>query len=78
AALTRQLDAEELAHRLRAAAVPATKSATAMDVVGDQQLWDRELYRFVSDHREGQRPVLGPSWRMARNPARIARGVARH
>lgn len=75
AALTRQLDAEELAHRLRAAGVPATKSATAMDVVGDQQLWDRELYRFVSDHREGQRPVLGPSWRMAHNPARIARGA---
>lgn len=75
AALTRQLDAEQLAHRLRAAGVPATKSATAMDVVGDQQLWDRELYRFVSDHREGQRPVLGPSWRMARNPARIARGA---
>lgn len=75
AALTRDLDAEELAHRLRAAGVPATKSATAMDVVGDQQLWDRELYRFVSDHREGQRPVLGPSWRLARNPARIARGA---
>ncbi|BCO57713.1 CoA transferase [Mycobacterium intracellulare subsp. intracellulare] len=75
AALTRQLDAEQLAHRLRAAGVPATKSATAMDVVGDQQLWDRELYRFVSDHRKGQRPVLGPSWRMAHNPARIARGA---
>ncbi|OCB17620.1 CaiB/BaiF CoA transferase family protein [Mycobacterium intracellulare] len=75
AALTRQLDAEELAHRLRAAGVAATKSATAMDVVGDQQLWERELYRFVSDHREGLRPVLGPSWRMARNPARISRGA---
>jgi crotonobetainyl-CoA:carnitine CoA-transferase CaiB-like acyl-CoA transferase len=75
AALSRNLDAEELAHRLRAAGVPAAKSATAIDVIGDQQLWDRELYRFVSDHREGQRPVLGPSWRMARNPARIARGA---
>lgn len=75
AELTRTLDAEELAHRLRAAGVPATKSATAMDVIADQQLWDRELYRFVSDHREGQRPVLGPAWRMARNPARIARGA---
>lgn len=75
AALTRNLDAGELAHRLRAAGVPAAKSATAIDVIGDQQLWDRELYRFVSDHREGQRPVLGPSWRLARNPARIARGA---
>ncbi|MEE3752891.1 CaiB/BaiF CoA transferase family protein [Mycobacterium intracellulare] len=75
ASLTRALDAEELAHRLRTAGVPATKSATAMDVIADQQLWDRELFRFVSDHREGQRPVLGPSWRLARNPARIARGA---
>ncbi|MCV7413421.1 CoA-transferase [Mycobacterium florentinum] len=75
ARLTRDLDAEDLARRLRAAGVPATKSANAIDVIGDQQLWDRELYRFVSDHREGQRPVLGPAWRMTRGPARIERGA---
>ncbi|OMC56438.1 CoA-transferase [Mycobacterium sp. IS-836] len=75
AVLTRHHDAERLAHRLRAAGVAATKSATAVDVIGDQRLWDRGLYRFVSDHREGQRPVLGPSWRLARAPARIARGA---
>jgi crotonobetainyl-CoA:carnitine CoA-transferase CaiB-like acyl-CoA transferase len=57
------------------AKVPANKSANAIDVIGDERLWDRELYRFVTDHREGQRPVLGPSWRMARAPARIARGA---
>jgi crotonobetainyl-CoA:carnitine CoA-transferase CaiB-like acyl-CoA transferase len=75
ARLTPNHDAEELAHRLRAAAVPASKSANAIDVITDQRLWDRELYRFVTDQREGQRPVLGPSWRMARFPARIARGA---
>lgn len=75
AQLTRRHDAERLARRLRAAGVPAGKSATAVDVIADQLLWDRELYRFVSDHREGQRPVVGPSWRMARNPARVARGA---
>jgi crotonobetainyl-CoA:carnitine CoA-transferase CaiB-like acyl-CoA transferase len=75
AQLTRYHDAEQLAHRLRTAEVPATKSATAIDAIGDQRLWDRELYCFVSDHREGQRPVLGPSWRMERAPARIARGA---
>ncbi|KLO41004.1 CaiB/BaiF CoA transferase family protein [Mycobacterium nebraskense] len=71
----RSHDAEQLAHRLRAAGVPAGKSATSLDVIGDQRLWDRELYRFVSDHREGQRPIVGPSWRMARGQARIARGA---
>jgi crotonobetainyl-CoA:carnitine CoA-transferase CaiB-like acyl-CoA transferase len=75
ALLTRNHDAEDLAHRLRAAGVPATKSANAIDVIGDPQLWERELYRFVSDHREGQRPILGPSWRMTRRPAHIARGA---
>jgi len=75
ARLTCSHDAEALARRLRAAGVPASKSATAVDVIGDQQLWDRGLYRFVTDHREGQRPILGPPWRMARAPARIARGA---
>ncbi|OBH80774.1 CoA-transferase [Mycobacterium scrofulaceum] len=73
--LTQSHDAEGLARRLRAAGVPAGKSATALDVIGDQRLWDRGLYRFVSDHREGQRPIVGPSWRMARDQARIARGA---
>src|SRR6201999_3184216 len=44
ARLTQDLDAADLAHSLRLAGVPATKSATAIDVIGDQQLWDRELY----------------------------------
>jgi crotonobetainyl-CoA:carnitine CoA-transferase CaiB-like acyl-CoA transferase len=73
--LTRSHDAAELAHRLRAAGVAAAKSATALDVVADESLWERGAYRFVSDHLEGQRPVLGPSWRMSRNPARIECGA---
>ena len=75
ARLTRNHDAEELAHRLRVAGVPASKSANAIDAISDQRLWARELYRFVTDHREGQRPILGPPWRLARSPARIARGA---
>jgi crotonobetainyl-CoA:carnitine CoA-transferase CaiB-like acyl-CoA transferase len=73
--LTRNHDAEQLASRLRAAGVPAGKSATAVDVVADPLLWDRELYRFVTDHREGQRPVVGPPWRMANGPTSITRGA---
>ncbi len=73
--LTRPHDATELAQRLRKAGVAATKSATSLDVIADESLWARGAYRFVSDHLEGQRPVLGPSWRMARNPARIERGA---
>jgi crotonobetainyl-CoA:carnitine CoA-transferase CaiB-like acyl-CoA transferase len=75
AKLTRSHDAEQLAQRLRTAGVPAAKSATALDVISDQLLWDRELYRFVSDHREGQRPVLAAPWRMSVVQAEIARGA---
>jgi crotonobetainyl-CoA:carnitine CoA-transferase CaiB-like acyl-CoA transferase len=73
--LTRDLDAASLAHRLRTAGVGAARSATAMDVISDELLWARGTYRFVSDHREGQRPVLGPSWRLRRHEARIERGA---
>jgi crotonobetainyl-CoA:carnitine CoA-transferase CaiB-like acyl-CoA transferase len=75
AKLTRNHDAGQLAQRLRTAGVPAAKSATALDIISDQLLWDRELYRFVSDHREGQRPVLAAPWRMSVVEAEIARGA---
>jgi crotonobetainyl-CoA:carnitine CoA-transferase CaiB-like acyl-CoA transferase len=75
AMLTRSHDAEQLAQRLRAAGVPAAKSATVLDIIGDQLLWDRELFRFVSDHREGQRPVVAAPWRMSGVEAEIARGA---
>ncbi|MCV7024884.1 CoA transferase [Mycolicibacterium novocastrense] len=73
-ALTRHHDAADLACRLRSFGVPAAKSATATEVIGDEMLWERGTYRFVSDRLEGQRPVLGPSWLMTR-PARIERGA---
>ncbi|ODQ92519.1 acyl-CoA transferase [Mycolicibacterium flavescens] len=65
-ASTREHDAADLAHRLRVAGVAAAKSATATDVIGDQMLWERGAYRFVSDRVEGRRPVLGPPWQMTR------------
>ena len=55
----------EFAQQLRTTGVPAGKSATALDIISDPLLWERELYRFVSDHREGQRPVLAAPWRMS-------------
>jgi crotonobetainyl-CoA:carnitine CoA-transferase CaiB-like acyl-CoA transferase len=44
-------------------------------VISDQLLWDRELYRFVSDHREGQRPIVAAPWRMTAASAQITRGA---
>jgi crotonobetainyl-CoA:carnitine CoA-transferase CaiB-like acyl-CoA transferase len=75
ARFTKSRDAEQLAQRLRSAGVPSSKSATSLDVISDQLLWERELYRFVSDHREGQRPILAAPWRMSAAPTEIARGA---
>jgi crotonobetainyl-CoA:carnitine CoA-transferase CaiB-like acyl-CoA transferase len=75
AAFTRDHDAAELAQELRTAGVPASKSATTLDIISDALLWDRGLYRFVSDHREGQRPVLAAPWRMSVGEAQIERGA---
>ena len=75
ARFTKSRDAGQLAQRLRSAGVPSSKSATSLDVISDQLLWERELYRFVSDHREGQRPILAAPWRMSAAPTQIARGA---
>jgi crotonobetainyl-CoA:carnitine CoA-transferase CaiB-like acyl-CoA transferase len=68
-------DATDLARRLQNVGVPATKSATAVDIIGDNLLWERGTYRFVSDHREGQRPVLAASWRLSHAPVVVERGA---
>lgn len=73
--LTAAHDAAGLAQRLRDAGVAAAKCATALDVIADESLWERGTFCLVTDHVEGQRPVLGPSWRMHNNPALIARGA---
>jgi crotonobetainyl-CoA:carnitine CoA-transferase CaiB-like acyl-CoA transferase len=75
ARFTKSRDAGQLAQRLRSAGVPSSKSATSLDVISDELLWERELYRFVSDHREGQRPILAAPWRMSAAPTQIARGA---
>ena len=68
-------DAGQLAQQLRSAGVSATRSARSVDVMGDEILWERGFYCFVSDHREGQRPILGPAWRMSEASARIEQGA---
>ena len=68
-------DAETLAGRLRAAGVPAAKSQNSEELIGDPWLWDRGFYCFVSDHREGQRPMIGAPWRMSQTQATITRGA---
>lgn len=73
--LTRTLDAGDLAERLRDAGVPAFKSMSSIDLCSDGFLWGREAYRMVSDHRNGSRPIIGPSWRMSPDAAAVERGA---
>ncbi|MFC0203726.1 CaiB/BaiF CoA transferase family protein [Novosphingobium soli] len=75
ATLTRSRDAGELAETLRQAGVPAFRSMSSMDLCADGFLWGREAFRMVSDHRNGTRPIIGPSWRMSPDPPLVERGA---
>jgi crotonobetainyl-CoA:carnitine CoA-transferase CaiB-like acyl-CoA transferase len=73
--LTRTHDAFELADRLRKAGVPAFKSMNSIDLCADEFLWGRQGFRMVSDHRNGARPVIGPSWRISPDGPDVQRGA---
>ena len=75
AARTAGQDAAALAERLRALGVPAFRSQSSLDLCSDDFLWGREAFRMVSDHRNGSRPIIGPSWRMEPDGARVERGA---
>jgi crotonobetainyl-CoA:carnitine CoA-transferase CaiB-like acyl-CoA transferase len=70
-------DATRLAARLRAAGVAASKSATTLNMVADETLWQRGIYRSVSDWKTGSRPIVGVPWRMSRASAVISNGAPR-
>ncbi|MET0589344.1 MAG: CoA transferase [Novosphingobium sp.] len=67
--------AAELADRLRLAGVPAFRSQSSIDLCSDDFLWSREAFRMVTDHRNGSRPIIGPSWRISPDPAAVERGA---
>ena len=72
---TKGESAAELAERLRLAGVPAFRSQSSIDLCSDDFLWGREAFRMVTDHRNGSRPIIGPSWRISPDPAAVERGA---
>jgi len=75
AELTSHQDATDLAENLRLAGVPAAKSMSSIDLCSDDYLWNREAYRMVSDHKNGSRPIIGPSWRISPDGPKVERGA---
>jgi len=73
--LTSSHDAFELADRLRKAGVPAFKSMNSIDLCADEYLWGRQGFRLVSDHKNGLRPTIGPSWRITPDGPDVQRGA---
>jgi crotonobetainyl-CoA:carnitine CoA-transferase CaiB-like acyl-CoA transferase len=72
---TQHADAAALAEQLRGAGVPAFKSMSSIDLCADDFLWAREAYRMVTDHKNGTRPIIGPSWRITPEGPRVERGA---
>ncbi|MDR2856643.1 MAG: CoA transferase [Novosphingobium sp.] len=75
AGLTAGQDAAGLADRLRKAGVPAFKSMSSIDLCSDEYLWNRQGFRMVDHPHNGPRPIIGPSWRMTPDMARVERGA---
>jgi crotonobetainyl-CoA:carnitine CoA-transferase CaiB-like acyl-CoA transferase len=73
--LTRSHDGFELANRLRKAGVSAFKSMNSIDLCADEYLWGRQGFRMVSDHKNGARPIIGPSWRITPDGPNVQRGA---
>ena len=48
---------------------------SSIDVCSDAFLWGREAYRMVSDHKNGTRPIIGPSWRISPDGPKVERGA---
>jgi crotonobetainyl-CoA:carnitine CoA-transferase CaiB-like acyl-CoA transferase len=67
--------ANALADQLRHGGVPAFRSQSSIDLCSDDFLWARTAFRMVSDHRNGTRPIIGPSWRMEPDMATVERGA---
>ena len=68
-------DADDLLARLRASGVPAAKSQSSEELIADQALWGRDFFTFVTDNREGGRPMVGAPWRMSQAQASISNGA---
>lgn len=75
--LTRVRNADALAAQLCRAGVSASKSLSSLDMIGDEILWHSGVFRHVSDHRQGSRPIIAPGWRMSRTDHHIGRGGPR-
>ena len=74
-ALTEKQNATDLVERLQKARVPAFKSMSSIDLCSDAYLWGREAFRMVSDHKNGSRPIIGPSWRISPDGPHVKRGA---
>ena len=74
-AITADLDATDLAERLRGRGVGAFVSLSSLDIVEQRHLWEQGYYHQVSDHAKGSRAVNGPSWKMARAATAITQGA---
>jgi crotonobetainyl-CoA:carnitine CoA-transferase CaiB-like acyl-CoA transferase len=75
--LTESRDALELAERLRSRGVGAFVSANTIDIASDPHLWENGYYIMAKDSAKDVRPILGPSWHMARGPADVSCGSPR-
>jgi crotonobetainyl-CoA:carnitine CoA-transferase CaiB-like acyl-CoA transferase len=75
AAWTLGKNARELSADLLARRVAAFKSLNSIDLVSDENLWQRGFYSHVTDHKQRSIPIVGAPWRMTVTSPSIERGA---
>ncbi|MDG2001843.1 MAG: CoA transferase [Novosphingobium sp.] len=75
ARLTSSRRAAALAAQLRQAGVAAVHSLSSLDLIADEQLWQREAFTTVETSWGESRPIVGAPWRFARTGLTIEQGA---
>jgi crotonobetainyl-CoA:carnitine CoA-transferase CaiB-like acyl-CoA transferase len=75
AGLTRGQAGGMLCERLRGVGVAAWPAATTLDLVAEEMFWSGAAWRMVECGNGDMRPVVGPSWRIEPDGARLEHGA---
>jgi len=74
---TRGQDAGELGALLRGRGIAAFKCLNSIDLISDEQLWQRGFYHPVMDSAQCEMPTVGAPWRMSVTSPSVTRAAPR-
>ena len=74
---TRSQDARELSATLQGRGIAAFKCLNSIDLISDEQLWQRGFYQSVTDSAQREMPIVGAPWCMSVTNPSVAHAAPR-